>query len=443
MYRPAAESLFGGPLKAGLTAGELPPVALFDNYWAPTVAFIRSLGSRGVPVHVYGAGASRWSSHCTRRYSCPPVEDADVFLPWLRERVRSGQILRVAPTTDLIAYYVSFLREEFAPEIRRTIAPLEEIERALIKSKFSDACTAIGQSVPTQRTPSDIEGALNAARELGYPLVLKPKSHLGVGTDERGYVIQDENELRLRFVPYSPAPGQALLAERYPELRWPLLQRYVPSASQRVYSVTGFKDAEYGIVTASLSYKLEQWPPNTGTSTVQINSHDDAILAVGVRAADQLISTGIFELELVTDKNGLLAIDLNPRAFGFINLDIALGHDLPWLWLCSTLGTVAPQPRIAPKATLEARNVILHYLRRRIDRRNGVQPKVQDGRPDAGPPRRWISMIGHWSDPLPMLLCYARLLRNPRSLFRVFQAISRSERSRLELMLHDANGRQP
>src|ERR1700737_3252085 len=81
----------GGSLKAGSTAGTLPPIALFDNYWAPTMAFAHSLGRRGVPVHVYGPGASRWSRYCTRRYACPAVEDADRFLPWLQERVRSGE----------------------------------------------------------------------------------------------------------------------------------------------------------------------------------------------------------------------------------------------------------------------------------------------------------------------------------------------------------------
>jgi predicted ATP-grasp superfamily ATP-dependent carboligase len=357
--------------------------------------------------------------------------------------VRSGQILRVAPTTDLIAYYISCLRDEFPPEVRRTIAPLEEIERALIKSRFSDACAAIGQSVPATRTPTDLEGALTAARELGYPLILKPKSHLGVGTDERGFLIDDDHELRARFVPYAPVPGQGFLAERYPELRWPLLQRYVPSGSERVYSVTGLKDADHGIVTASLSYKHEQWPPNTGTSTVQISSHDQAILTAGLHAADQLVTAGIFELEILTDKSGLLAIDLNPRAFGFINLDIALGHDLPWLWLRSTLEPVAPESDSPPQVSLEARHVVLHFLRRLIDRRNC--PPLARGleRCDPERPRAWISMVGHWSDPLPMLLCYARLLRNPRSLFRVFLAISRSERARLEVTLQRAGGRQP
>jgi D-aspartate ligase len=392
-------------------------------------------------VHVYGAGASRWSRYCTRHYSAPPVDDANRFLPWLQEQVRSGKITRVAPTTDLIAYYVSCLREEFPAEVRRTIAPLDEIERALIKSRFSDACTKIGQPVPLTRTPSDLESAVAAARDLGYPLFLKPKSHLGVGAAERGGLIHDESELRACFTAYAPAPGQAVLAGRYPELRWPLLQRYIPSARQQVYSVTGMKDANHGIVTALLSYKREQWPPDTGTSTLQVSSRDQAILAAGVRAVDQLVSRGIFELELLVDGAGLLAIDLNPRAFGFINLDIAMGQDLPWLWLRSTIEPVAPQTEPPRQVALEARHVVLDFLRRLSSRRAPNSERSTDRR-DPDRPRAWVPILGHSSDPAPMLLSNALLLRHPRSLLRTFLSVSRRERAKPKMAFQGSEGRQ-
>jgi hypothetical protein len=371
------------------------------------------------------------------------LEDADRFLAWLRERVRSGEITRVAPTTDLIAYYVSCLRDEFPPEVRRTIAPLDEIERALLKCRFTAACAAIGQSVPPTRNPADLDSALVAARELGYPLFLKPKSHLVVGAAERGSLVHNETELRERFTPYDTAPGQDLLAARYPELRWPLLQRYVPSARKQVYSVSGFKDADHGVIAASLSYKREQWPPDTGTSTLQISGRDQGILASGLRAVDQLVSRGIFELELLVDNTGLLAIDLNPRAFGFINLDIAGGHDLPWLWLRSTIEPVARHSVRPERVALEARHTVLHFLRRLSERRIRAPLDREVERRDPEHPRAWISILGYSSDPVPMLLSYARLLRHPRSLIRTLLSISRSERADPDLTLQRAAGRQP
>jgi D-aspartate ligase len=391
----------------------LPAVALFDNNWAPTMTFAYSLGRRGVPLHVYGSGASGWSRYCTERRNCPPPENTAVFLPWLRDLLRTGEITRIAPTTDLIAYYCSLLRDEFPAAVQRAIAPLPEIENALIKSRFCAACDAVGQPFPQVRTPDSLEAAVSAAQELGYPLILKPKSHLAVGTAERGGLIHDEAELRAEFHEYSITPGQESLAARYPELRWPLLQRYIPSARSRVYSLTGIKDCDGGILTAALSYKSKQWPPDIGTSIAQLSHVDESIMKAALPVVDQLVSRGLFELELVVGDSQLLAIDWNPRAYGFIKLDVARGHDLPWLWMCSTLGPVEPLALPPEAELLEARHTLLYFLKLAADLRlRGA------ARPRHEPDTKWISIMGHPGDPVPMMIGYLSMLRHPRSLIR-------------------------
>lgn len=410
-----------------MTDSAAPSVAVLDNYWAPTLCFAHSLGRRGIPLHFYGRGAGRWSRYCTRRMSCPPVEDAERFLPWLEGRVRSGEIGRLAPTSDLIAYYLALLRHLFAPEVQRTIAPLEEIEQCLIKTRFAGACERVGQAVPAALAPEDPQGALAAAEQLGYPLILKPKSHLAIGTDERGMVVRDRRALLAAFRSYPVMPGQEAIARRYPELLWPLLQRYVPSARRRVYSVTGFKDAQSGIVTAALSVKRGQWPPHTGTSTSQMSCNNAAILAAGIAAVDRLLSRGLFELELLLEHAQLLAIDLNPRAFGFMALDLAIGNDLPWLWYESTRQVLTPLPRATSQPMLEARFSIPHAVGRGIlrlfGRRSPTEPRSSHGSVLRGV----LPMLGHWSDPLPLLVSNARLLRHPGGLLRPFVAAARQE----------------
>jgi D-aspartate ligase len=382
---------------------------VINNDWAPTLAFAYSLGRQNIPLHFYGPGAGHWSRYCRRRQSCPAVGRADTFLPWLQKRLRSGEISRVAPTTDLIAYYLAVLRDDFPVEVRRAIAPLQEIERCLIKTRFADACSVIHQHAPLQATPDDKDGAVVAARALGYPLIIKPKSHLVVGSEQRGHLVRDETELRKYYRRYSIAPGQAQLAALYPELRWPLLQRYLPDARHCVYSISGIKDADRGILAAALTCKRGQWPPDVGVSTVQAVCNDDRILAAGLQTVDKLISCGIFELELLTDGNQLLAIDLNPRAFGFMALDMAIGNDLPWLWWQTTVNSTAS--RVAPRAyqALECRFVVPYYFGRAINKLLG--PRSAESQDDAWGKTPWVSMLGHRSDPLPMLLANLRLLR--------------------------------
>ncbi len=393
-----------------MSAASLPEVAIFDNYWASTLAFARSLGRRGVPLRFIGNGAGRWSRFRTSRASSPPVEDAARFEPWLVDSLRQGTIARIAPTSDLIAYYMAKHRDEFPADVRRAITPLAEMEDCLIKTRFAGRCAIAGQPALPTAAPDDLAGALAVAETFGYPVIMKPKSHLVAGFAERGSLIESRERLIKKYYPYPVTPGQESLAERYPELLWPMIQRYVPTARQRVYSVSGIKDSQGGIITAAVSYKSAQWPAHVGVSTVQVGCDDPRLLEAGLQVVDRLMSRGLFEIELLTEGEHVFAIDLNPRAFGFLALDMARGMDLPWLWYRATReSSLAPLER-KPDPAFEAR----HGLLRLLQRLGGSGARSQDSTVR----RATVSMLGHWSDPLPMLLCHLQLLRHPRILLR-------------------------
>jgi D-aspartate ligase len=403
------------------TLSELPPIAVFADYWAPSLAFARSLGARGVPLHFYGRGAGCWSRYCTRTFPCPPVADSSQFEPWLLEKIRSGKISRIAPTTDLIAYYISKFRQEFPADVARAIAPLSEIETCLIKTRFAHVCNVGGNSALATFAPDNLDQAIEQSVRLGFPVMLKPKSHLVVGFAERGVVVKSVDQLVANYRPYAIAPGQEALAEIYPELRRPLIQAYVTTARHRVYSVSGVKDRDAGVVACSVSYKREQWPPDVGISMVQVGCEDARILGAGVEVVDRLLSCGIFEIELLIDGDNLFAIDLNPRAFGFIALDIARGFDLPWLWYRTTMERVLPVTVEPSRIAFEARNTLLSFLYSLGGRREstGTGP-VHVGDPTR--PRVAVPMLGHRSDPLPMAIAHLHYFKHPRSLLRNLQS---------------------
>jgi hypothetical protein len=310
----------------------------------------------------------------------------------------------------LLAYYLALLRDEFPAPVQRAITPLSEIVRCLIKTQFSIACTSIGQPVPAAATPDDADAAVMAARAMGYPLIVKPKSHLVVGSGKRGELVHDETQLRRAFRRYPIIPGQSLVAEQLPELQWPLLQAYIPSARRSVYSVSGIKDATGGILASLLTCKREQWPPDIGVSTSQMVCNDRRILQAGLKTVDELLSCGIFELELLSDGSNLLAIDLNPRAFGFVALDMAVGNDLPWLWWQTTIDAVRLGTQNEVHAPLECRFIVPYYTAHVIRRVLGPRrPLNGPNRADEKTP--WISMVGHRNDPIPMLLAQLRILK--------------------------------
>jgi predicted ATP-grasp superfamily ATP-dependent carboligase len=288
-----------------------------------------------------------------------------------------------------------------------------------------------GHPMLATAAPDSVEAAAAAASNLGYPVMLKPKSHLAVGFAERGKLLWNESELRRHFRRYDVAPGQESIAAAYPELLWPLLQRYLPSARNRVYSVSGIKDADGGILAACVSYKREQWPPDVGISTVQVGCVDERILECGLQIVNQVLSRGIFEIELLADGDALYAIDLNPRGFGFIELDIARGFDLPWLWFRSTLGHLSPEPAPPPRVSIEARHRVMHLVKA-LSRPGGDDEKLPfKERRDSSKRRFTVSMQGSWSDPLPMIISNLYLMRHPRSFLRSQFASSRASYHRV------------
>jgi predicted ATP-grasp superfamily ATP-dependent carboligase len=266
------------------------------------------------------------------------------------------------------------------------------------------------QLVPSQAAPDDIGRAVDDARRLGYPLIVKPKSHLVVGSKERGRLVRNETELLKHYRRYDTARGQEQIAATYPELSWPLLQRYIPSARSCVYSVSGIRDVERGTLAVTLTCKRQQWPPDVGVSTVQSLCKDSRILDAGLATVQKLLSRGVFELELVAEGDKLLAIDLNPRAFGFIALDIAAGNDLPWLWWQTTTNSFEASSRPRPIPALDCRFVVPYYFGQTISKMLQPSGRQETSAADAAE-TPWVSMLGHRSDPLPMFLANMQLLR--------------------------------
>jgi hypothetical protein len=78
--------------------------------------------------------------------------------------------------------------------------------------------------------------------------------------------------------------------------------------------------------------------------------------------------------------------------------------------------------------TIEARHRIMHIVKSmaRAPVRLGVY-SFGDRR-DSNRPRRVVSMLGSWSDPLPLILSNLHLLRHPRSLLRSQFAVARASR---------------
>ncbi|MCR4886942.1 MAG: carbamoyl-phosphate synthase large subunit [Clostridiales bacterium] len=78
--------------------------------------------------------------------------------------------------------------------VRLLGSPIEAIERAEDREKFRDTMRRIGQPCVPSEIAETLQDALRAARDIGYPVIVRPAYTLG---GSGGGIAQDENEMRV------------------------------------------------------------------------------------------------------------------------------------------------------------------------------------------------------------------------------------------------------
>lgn len=331
-----------------------PAVTVFDADIPPGVAFLRSLARAGVAV-VLGvsmfATAGRFSHYSARVRRCPPVRHTDEFIGWLGDELADGTIDLIAPTSD----YVSFCVAEAAENTGRKSSDFghpegARVRTALFKDTFATAMAEIGFPTPAWATPSSLAEARAVARDIGYPVVLKPRTHAGIGRS-RGWVVRSDAELALRFERHALTAAHTSVLARDPDVGLPIVQRFHDLGTADVVSITGCLDEDGAVLALAHCRKLSQSPPRLGVGTMFEPIPAPPFTAIAVEAVRTVLGSGLFELEVLVDRatGEFWALDLNPRAFGQISLDIALGNDLPRLWYEQVAGTrLPPTPETRP-----------------------------------------------------------------------------------------------
>ena len=210
----------------GPSAGAKRTVTVFDIDLPPGIAFIRSLARAGVPVVGCSSkrfATGRFSRYVTETRRCPSVHDSDLFIAWLVDEMASGAIDLVAPTSDYVTFCVAEAIEKLGYDAHdRGLPSPEALRTCLFKGRFIEALEKLGFPAPPTATPLSLEDALVAAHEIGYPVVLKPRSHVGVGT-HRGLVVTNQDDLAIAFQPYELGDAHAAALNHVPTAgpTWP------------------------------------------------------------------------------------------------------------------------------------------------------------------------------------------------------------------------------
>jgi predicted ATP-grasp superfamily ATP-dependent carboligase len=378
-------------------------VTVFDADLPPGVAFVRSLGRAGAPVRVRtpdARAAGRYSRFARHVDSCPPVRRSDEFIGWLADEIAAGSVDLVAPTSDYVAFCVAAAAEKAGVEAAHVGHPEPDaVRECLFKDRFHAAMVRVGFPTPRWATPSTVDEAVAAAEDVGYPVVLKP------------------------FSRFPLASGQSSVLAHDPDVGLPLVQHYHELGTVDVVSISGHLDRDGRVGALSHARKVSQSPRRLGVGTMfEPLGRRLAYTEQALDMVRNVLGAGVFELELLVDRQTgeYAALDLNPRGFGQMSLDIALGNDLPVLWYNDVTGSTLPTARARRRPPHFWHDALGSYVGFAVRFLRGPRRSMIAGHAWGRATAPSVGAMHDWRDPLPGLRFGIAHLRHPRAFVRPF-----------------------
>jgi D-aspartate ligase len=296
------------------------------------ISLVRSLGREGVPVVLAREGRNVFerASRYTREFILLPdlVSETDAAAGLLEDYGRS-QGSKPVPffngESDVRLFSAN--REQLSRFYLMTLAPHSLIEDLLNKGRFAKLAERFALSTPRTLIPETRDDCLAAAREMGYPCVLKPVEqrewHRSEVLDAIGLhkalLLTDESQLQ-RYLDVLRETGA-----------YGMIQQYIPGDDQHHYDFHAYVDREGTVVGWVVGNKLRTFPVHFGQGCYTRFVEEPAVAHTCLEALQRLDYRGPVNINLKrhsgTGKDYIL--EINPRYSLWTIFDAACGVNLP------------------------------------------------------------------------------------------------------------------
>jgi D-aspartate ligase len=316
----------------------VPPVLLTMPSFNGTLAAVRSLGKRGIPVTIAGEtqfAPARWSRYVKRSVSCPSPFEPEQFMDWLLSfgKREPGHVLY--PSCDDLAWLFAHHAAELKESFLLFQPPAASLLDLLDKKALSQRCAEVGVPYPLTVFPGSVNDAVVLADQIGFPLLLKPRTQMFLRTRNKGQIAETREKFAARYVDFvaenDPHPlSRSLL----PDVEQPMLQTLVPETTSTTYSLAGFITQD-GKSAVRAALKVLQRPRRVGVGVCFEEVEVEPVALQGVERLCRAVGYfGVFEAEFLRHDGELKLVDFNPRFYGQMGFESARGLDLPYLvWL--------------------------------------------------------------------------------------------------------------
>lgn len=319
------------------------PVLLTTPTFNGTLAAVRCLGKRGIPVTVAGDtpfAPARWSRYVTRSVSCPSPFEPERFMEWLIAFGKREPGYVLYPSCDDLAWLFAHHADELKPYFRLYQPPAATVLDLLDKKALSLRCAEVGVPNPRTLFPGSVSEARALAERVGFPLIMKPRTQVLLRTRKKGHIVEDPEVFETSYAEFIADNQPHRLARRaLPDVEHPMLQALVPDAAGATYSISGFVSRDNRCTVTRAAMKVLQRPRRVGVGVCFEDVEVDEVALKGViRLCEALGYFGVFEAEFLPSQGTLELVDFNPRFYGQMGFEEARGLDLPYLVWLGALG---------------------------------------------------------------------------------------------------------
>jgi predicted ATP-grasp superfamily ATP-dependent carboligase len=305
-------------------------ILVTDGQTQQALACTRSLGRAGHEVVVASTRRkplAAWSRYCRARFRLAG-ETVAAFAS-LREWAAAHGVTLVVPGTERACLLIDAERERWeAAGITPGCAPEPMLRQAFDKVATLEIAARCGVRTPPWRNPQSLEEARAAAREFGYPLVLKSRFSNLLAGDR---FIPDPGTTYVR----DPAALDRAVLSRRQGPWWPILQGFVPGRGAGVFVL-----ASHGRPLAWFAHERlrDVRPSGSGSSLRRSIALDPRLRAPAERLLAAMAWDGPAMIELRDDGGEPYLMEVNGRFWGSLQLAISAGVDFPRLWVAALRG---------------------------------------------------------------------------------------------------------
>jgi predicted ATP-grasp superfamily ATP-dependent carboligase len=292
------------------------------------LAAIRNLGRHGCRVYAgtkAGGCLGARSSFSTEVISHPdPANDPAGFVAAIAGACRSLGIGAIFPGADVPANVLIEHRDAIPHGVHLLVPPQESLRVAHDKIRLAQVAAGLGVGVPRGIAVSSREQLESATRDIGFPLILKPRvSRALVNGRWIGFTVR-----RIRS---AQELEPALEAQSGMLEAGVLVQEVVEGEGRGVFVL-----ARDGDISCCFSHqRIREKPPGGGVSTLcEAAEPEPELLADSVALMRELRWTGVamveFKWDPATRRRWLM--EINGRLWGSVRLAISAGVEFPWLF---------------------------------------------------------------------------------------------------------------